>query len=79
MLVIAGVNDGFDDAGDSSDTNMFTSKQEELFQRRYREGFNLLIDADHVWWLKAESSLLNGHVAEASNETGNMPKASNKS
>ena len=48
MLVIAGVNDGFDDAGDSSDTNMFTSKQEELFQRRYREGFNLLIDADHV-------------------------------
>ena len=67
MLVIVRVNDGCDDAGDSIDTNMFTSKQEELFQRRC---FDLLIDADYVQWLKAnhpESSLLDGHVAEASN------------
>jgi len=48
MLVIAGVNHGCDDAGDSTDTNMFTSKQEKLLQRKYKEGFDLLIKADYV-------------------------------
>jgi len=31
MFVIAGVNDGCGDVGDSTDTNMFTSKKEKLF------------------------------------------------
>jgi len=33
--------------------NLFTQEQEEHFQRSYREGFDLSIDPDYKWWLKA--------------------------
>ena len=35
-----------DDGGD------FTAEQEELFKKRYKEGYNLFIDADYVRWIK---------------------------
>ena len=45
----------------SSATHSFSAEQEEHFQRRYTEGYNLLIDPDYVEWLKLnhpESDLL---------------------
>ena len=35
-----------DDGGD------FTAAQEELFKKRYKEGYDLFIDADYVTWIK---------------------------
>jgi len=45
----------------SSATHSFSAEQEEYFQWRYAEGYNLLIDPDYVEWLKLnhpESDLL---------------------
>ena len=42
------VDDTFvDDANDS-----FTPEQEELFRKRYQEGYNLLIDPDYIRWIR---------------------------
>ena len=32
--------------------NDFTAEQEELFKKRYEEGYDLFIDADYVKWIK---------------------------
>ena len=39
----------------------FTDEQEQLYQKRYDEGYNLTVDSEYLRWLKfhhAESSLL---------------------
>ena len=35
-----------------NDGNNFTTEQEELFKKRYEEGYDLFIDADNVKWIK---------------------------
>jgi len=59
---IAGMHDNCDEA---IVDNPFTQEQEEHFQRRYREGFDLSIDPDYNRWLKAnhpESGLLGDYA-----------------
>ena len=61
-------DDNCDDASETILDNPFTVEQEEHFQRRYREGFDLSIDPDYIQWLKAnhpESSLLDGQAGAA--------------
>jgi len=60
------VHDNYDEA---IVDNPFTQEQEEHFQRRYREGFDLYIDPDYNQWLKAnhpESGLLGDYAGARS-------------
>jgi len=44
---------------------LFSAEQEVHFERRYNEGFNLLIDPDYLEWLKLnhpEAELLTDHT-----------------
>ena len=48
-------NSNNDDGIDSTfggGSNSFTAEQEELFKRRYEEGYDLFNDADYVRWIK---------------------------
>jgi len=64
-----------DDTG-GGDTSVFSAEQEGHFQRRYDEGYNLLIDRDYVRWLKVnhpESQLLTVmDYDELDAQTGNL-------
>jgi len=51
--------------GSSSTSGLFTAEQEEHFQRRSEEGFNLLTDPDYLEWLRinhSESELLTDYT-----------------
>ena len=49
----------------------FTDEQEQLYQKRYVEGYNLTVDSEYLRWLKfhyPESSLLCGFLSESNEE-----------
>ena len=49
----------------------FTDEQEQLYQKRYDEGYNLTVDSEYLRWLKfhhPESSLLCDGLSESNEE-----------